>query len=61
MKNFAILAFGIVVGMTVVLNSSLMQEPKAQAQEEVATGHRITPMGQSMITYAGARAQVVAF
>lgn len=61
MKNFAILAFGIVVGATVVLNSSLMAEPKVQNVEEVTTGHRVTPMGQPMITYASARAQVVAF
>lgn len=61
MKNFAILAFGIVVGATVTLNSSLMAEPKVQATEEVATGHRVNPMGQPMITYASARNQVVAF
>jgi len=61
-KGIAILVFGMVVGGVVVSNSSAMQSsPAAKANaEEVITGHRVNPLGQEMLTFKGARAQIVA-
>jgi hypothetical protein len=60
-KGIATLVLGMVVGGVIVSNSTLIQgKPAVTPAEEVVTGHRVSPLGQEMLTYKGARTQIVA-